>query len=214
MAGILPDLFGVFGGSGHGVLPFGDAPAAPNPVDANRNAILGYLAGALQGGNLGQSIGRGLQGWLTGAQTDAAGETRRAAAQYVAQQPDIEAGMRSVLMQNPALATQYLQARMRPQIEIFLHDLATWASFDLSWTQRYAVEASSRMLYTLEGGEVISKRAALEWASEALPPEWHDLLEQVRDDRLVRWNDPPRPGSVDRAVAFVECVQARARGTF
>src|SRR5215468_3404663 len=114
MAGILPHLFGVFGGSGHGVLPFGDAPGAPNPVDANRNAILGYLAGALQGGNLGQSIGRGLQGWLTGAQTDAAGEARRAAAQYVAQQPDIEAGMRSVLMQNPALATQYLQARMRP----------------------------------------------------------------------------------------------------
>ena len=60
------------------------------PVDANRNAILGYLAGALQGGNLGQSIGRGLQGWLTGAQTDATEQARRAAAQYVAQQPDID----------------------------------------------------------------------------------------------------------------------------
>ena len=115
MAGILPDLFGVFGG-GHGVLPFGGAPGAPNLVDANRNAILGYLAGALQGGNLGQSIGRGLQGWLGGAQTDAAGEARRAATQYVAQQPDIDSGMRSVLMQNPALATQYLQARMRPHV--------------------------------------------------------------------------------------------------
>ena len=79
MAGILPDLYRVFGG-GHGVLPFGSAAAAPNPVDAGRNAILGYLAGALQGGNLGQSIGRGLQGWLTGTQTDAAGEARRAAA--------------------------------------------------------------------------------------------------------------------------------------
>ena len=113
MAGIFPDLFGVFGG-GHGVLPFGDVPAAPNPVDANRNAILGYLAGALQGGNLGQSIGRGLQGWLSGAQTDATEQARRAAAQYVAQQPDIDAGMRSVLMQNPALAMRYLQVRMRP----------------------------------------------------------------------------------------------------
>jgi hypothetical protein len=58
MAGILPDVFGAFGG-GHGVLPFGGAPIASNPVDASRNAILGYLAGALQGGNLGQSIGRG-----------------------------------------------------------------------------------------------------------------------------------------------------------
>jgi hypothetical protein len=115
MAGILPDVFGIFGGGGHGVLPFGDAPAAPNPVDANRNAILGYLAGALQGGNLGQSVGRGLQGWLTGAQTDATSEARRAAAQYVAQQGDIDPGMRSVLMQNPALAMHYLQARMRPR---------------------------------------------------------------------------------------------------
>jgi hypothetical protein len=93
MAGILPDLFGILGG-GHGVLPFGDASAAPNPADANRNAILGYLAGALQGGNLGQSIGHGLQGWLTGAQTDAAEQARHAATQYVAQQPDIDAGMR------------------------------------------------------------------------------------------------------------------------
>jgi hypothetical protein len=115
MAGILPDLFGVFSG-GHGVLPFGGAPAAANPVDANRNAILGYLAGALQGGNLGQSIGRGLQGWLGGAQTDAASEARRAAAQYVAQQPDIDSGMRSVLMQNPALAMRYLQARVSPHV--------------------------------------------------------------------------------------------------
>jgi hypothetical protein len=113
MAGILPDVFGIFGG-GHGVLPFGDVPAAPNPVDVNRNAILGYLAGALQGGNLGQSIGRGLQGWLSGAQTDATEQARRAAAHYVAQQPDIDSGMRSVLMQNPALAMRYLQVRMRP----------------------------------------------------------------------------------------------------
>jgi hypothetical protein len=114
MAGVLPDVFNIFGSGGHGVLPFGGAPAAPNPIDANRNAILGYLAGALQGGNLGQSIGRGLQGWLGGAQTDAASEARRAAAQYVAQQPDIDSGMRSVLMQNPALAMQYLHARLRP----------------------------------------------------------------------------------------------------
>ena len=113
MAGILPDIFGIFGG-GHGVLPFGDASAAPNPVDANRNTILGYLAGALQGGNLGQSIGRGLQGWLSGAQSDATSAARGAAAHYVAQQGDIDPGMRSVLMQNPALATQYLQARLRP----------------------------------------------------------------------------------------------------
>jgi hypothetical protein len=107
--GVLPPNMGQ---GGNGLLPF-DMPT--NPVDVNRNAVLGYLAGALQGGNLGQSIGRGLQGWLSGAQTDATEQARHAAAQYVAQQPDIDSGMRSVLMQNPALAMQYLQARLRPR---------------------------------------------------------------------------------------------------
>ncbi len=106
-----------------------------------------------------------------------------------------------------------LQATMRPQIESFLTDLGTWASFDVSWTQRYAVEASSRMLYTFEHGEVICKQAALEWAARVLPREWRDLLEQVQADRLVTWNDPPRPGSVERAVAFAEYVRARGAAT-
>jgi hypothetical protein len=105
--GVLPPNIGQDAG---GLLPFGP----PTGIDASRNAILGYLAGALQGGNLGQSIARGLQGWLTGAQTDATEQARRAAAQYVAQQPGIDPGMRSVLMQNPAFAMQYLQARVSP----------------------------------------------------------------------------------------------------
>ncbi len=104
-----------------------------------------------------------------------------------------------------------LQATMRPQIENFLIDLTAWASFDISWTQRYAVEASSRMLYTLEHGELIAKQEALEWAAKALPLEWRHLIEQVRQDRFIQWNTPPRPGSVDRAIAFVQYVQERAR---
>jgi hypothetical protein len=61
--GILPRTLG----GGGGVLPL----AAPvNALDDNRNAILGYLAGALQGGNLGQSIGRGLTGFVQGAALD------------------------------------------------------------------------------------------------------------------------------------------------
>jgi hypothetical protein len=99
---------------------------------------------------------------------------------------------------------------MRPNIENFLDDLLTWASFEISWTQRYAVEASSRMLYTLEHGQVISKRQALDWAALAMPAEWRDLIAQVRRDRFVQWNDPPRPGSVERSLAFVEYVHARA----
>jgi hypothetical protein len=45
------------------------------------NAILGYLAGALQGGNLGQSIGRGLEGFVAGTRLD---EQRLAPAQTYA----------------------------------------------------------------------------------------------------------------------------------
>jgi predicted nucleotidyltransferase len=108
----------------------------------------------------------------------------------------------------PAIA---LQRQMRPHIDNFLDELLSWTTFDSSWTQRYAVEASSRMLYTLERGEVISKQDALAWAKEALPDEWRKLIEQVQRDRFVQWNDPPRPGSVERTLAFVEYVQQRAR---
>ena len=107
---------------------------------------------------------------------------------------------------------EVLQEAARPLIAGFLNDLRTWAPFDISWTQRYAVEATSRMLYTLEHGEVIGKRAALDWAAAELPAEWRGLIEQVRSDRFVTWNEPARPGSIKRSVAFVEYVQRRARG--
>jgi hypothetical protein len=110
--GILPDDFA---GSSSGVLPFGNAPAAQNPLDANCNAILGYLAGALQGGNLGQSIGRGLAGWMGGTQRDTTEHAQHAALHYVAQQGDIEPVLRAALLQSPALALHYLQVRTRPQ---------------------------------------------------------------------------------------------------
>ena len=44
--------------------------------------------------------------------------------------------------------TVALQAKMRSQIGSFLVDLLTWTIFEISWTQRYAVEASRRMLYS------------------------------------------------------------------
>jgi hypothetical protein len=114
MAGIFPDLFGA--GAGDGLLPFGSAPLVPGVIDGNRNAILGYLAGALQGGNLGQSIGRGLQGWAGGAQRDTAEQGQRAVLQYVGEQQDMDPALKSALMQNPALAMHYVQARIRPRV--------------------------------------------------------------------------------------------------
>jgi len=114
---------------------------------------------------------------------------------------------RSFACDVPAAA---LRAKMRAQIETFLDDLLAWTTFEVSWSQRYAVEAMSRMLYSLECGEVTSKQNALEWATTAMPTEWRDLIDQVRQDRFVRWNDPPRPGTVERTLAFVHYAQERA----
>jgi hypothetical protein len=59
----------------------GAAPRGGLLGGLNDNAILGYLAGALQGGNVGQSIGRGLEGWMHGTRLD---EQRRVPTQTYA----------------------------------------------------------------------------------------------------------------------------------
>ena len=104
-----------------------------------------------------------------------------------------------------------LRDRMRTLIGNFLEDLLSWTSFDIIWAQRYAVESMCRMLYTLETGEVTSKLAALEWGKRELAPTWWDLIAQALADRPVPWNDPPRPGSVEATIAFVEYGKEQAR---
>ena len=104
-----------------------------------------------------------------------------------------------------------LQAKMRPQIENFLVDLRTWASL------RHLVDAAIRrrsqqpdaLHPRTRRGDLQTR--ALKWAAETLPLEWRDLIEQVRQDRFVQWNEPPRPGSVERTLAFLDHVQERAR---
>jgi hypothetical protein len=109
------------------------------------------------------------------------------------------------------VSADVLRTKMRPLVENFLEELLTWATFDVSWTQRYTVEALSRMLYTIEEGEVISKRRALEWAKDVMPDEWQGLIRQVCEDRFITWNAPPRPGSVQKTLAFVKYARQRAR---
>jgi hypothetical protein len=103
-----------------------------------------------------------------------------------------------------------LRSKMRPLIESFLPDLFSWTSFDIAWSQRYAVTTLCRMLYTLDTGKVASKPASLEWAKHALTPAWHDLIQQVFDDRAIAWDDPPRMGSVEATIAFAEYAKERA----
>jgi predicted nucleotidyltransferase len=105
-----------------------------------------------------------------------------------------------------------LRRRMRRLIGSFLPDLFSWISFDTAWAQRYAVSSLCRMLYTLETGEVASKQASLEWAKHALIRAWHDLIQQVLDDRALGFDpgDPPRAGSTEATIAFSAYANERA----
>jgi hypothetical protein len=107
-----------------------------------------------------------------------------------------------------------LRSRMPPLIGSFLPDFFSWTSFDIAWSQRYAVTTLCRMLYTLDTGEVTSKPASLEWAKCALSSPWHDLIQQALDDRAIAWDpdDPSRPGSVQATIAFSEYATERAAG--
>jgi predicted nucleotidyltransferase len=108
---------------------------------------------------------------------------------------------------------ELVRDRMRRDLPTLLPDILSWAPTEVAWTQRYVVATCSRVLYSLVTGEVTSKRRALEWAMAALEPRWRPLLEQVRDDRALSWNDPPRPGSLEAAFAFVaRCQEWAARG--
>jgi predicted nucleotidyltransferase len=91
-----------------------------------------------------------------------------------------------------------LRERARLLLATLIPDLRGWANFDVAWTQRYAVQTACRLLHTIETGEVTTKLDALDWALGELAPEWHDLIEHARDDRLLPWDDPPRPGASTR----------------
>jgi len=56
-----------------------------------------------------------------------------------------------------------------------------------------------------------AKKAALLWAEGHVDPQWSNLIQQALDDRRLGWDPhaPPRPGSVEQTLAFVEYVQRR-----
>ena len=93
-----------------------------------------------------------------------------------------------------------------------LEGIAEWADMDNAWTQKYVVQTYSRMLYTARTGRVASKPQALAWAMRSLESKWLDLLRQVAEDRDLAWHpaDPPRPGSMQRAVEYTKYVEAVA----
>jgi hypothetical protein len=101
---------------------------------------------------------------------------------------------------------------MHPLVENFLPNVFTWTSLDIAWSQRYAVTTLCRILYTLDAGEVASKRKSLVWAKDHLDPAWHGLIQQALDDRALGWDpaEPPRPGSVEATTAFADYAKEHA----
>lgn len=104
-----------------------------------------------------------------------------------------------------------LRMRMRTDLPRLLPDLATWVSIEMAWGQRYAVTTLCRMLYTLDTGRVCSKKAALLWASDALP-EWSGLCRAALDGRVLGWDpeDAADPSIVARTVEFADHATALA----
>ena len=88
-------------------------------------------------------------------------------------------------------------------------DLMSWATLDIAWVQRILIATTCRILFTLDTAEVTSKRLALEWAIQRFEPEWKPLFSQVIADRALGLDveEPPRPGSVEQSLAFVEHAQ-------
>ena len=114
---------------------------------------------------------------------------------------------RQLVAEVPAAA---LRSAMRPLIENFRSNLLSWTSFDVAWTQRYAVTTLCALL-TLETSEVSSKPASLEWAKSALPTKWRADSAGHSTTARSRLNDPPRPGRVEAGHRILR-IRGETRG--
>ncbi|HEY7691731.1 MAG TPA: aminoglycoside adenylyltransferase domain-containing protein [Gaiellaceae bacterium] len=75
-----------------------------------------------------------------------------------------------------------------------------------AWQQPYIVISLCRVLWTAEHGTVVSKRAAGEWAVDALDSEWTALIRRALDERpdpVARWHRPATAEAVERTLEFV-----------
>ncbi|TWP48030.1 DUF4111 domain-containing protein [Lentzea tibetensis] len=122
---------------------------------------------------------------------------------------------RGIVVDGPPIASlvdevppEVLRDEMRAALPTVIDDIRAWASFDVAWTQRYAVSAVCRALYTIKTAEVESKRGALAWALDHLDPKWRPLIAQAMADRDLGWDpdQPPRPGSLDETFEFAASV--------
>ena len=73
--------------------------------------------------------------------------------------------------------------------------------------QAYLVLSLCRILYTLERGDVVSKRVAAEWAKQTLGADWVPLIARAW---LRRQNPPADLGDVDETLDFIRYALERS----
>jgi len=103
-----------------------------------------------------------------------------------------------------------LRAEMRDVAISFGGDLLSGAEpLDALWLQGFTVLFFARVLHALETGHVASKPAAVRWASRALDPRWHDLI----DDAWTQRARYPRGHGAPAAHSALAPAPARAAET-
>ena len=74
------------------------------------------------------------------------------------------------------------------------------------WRQPYVALNTTRMLHTLDGGAVHSKKAALDWAWEHRDPHWTPLLERAwakHADQFMRYQELTDPVDLQLTRQFI-----------
>jgi len=88
-----------------------------------------------------------------------------------------------------------------------MHEYDAWGAGTMSdWKQTYLVVTACRILYTLEIGEVASKRGSGEWALGRLDPRWSVLIREALDRRADPWtrvHRPAQPLAEERTRGFL-----------
>jgi hypothetical protein len=96
--------------------------------------------------------------------------------------------------------------------------LNSWATYILEHPeimeqrgyQSYVVLSLCRIIYTLQVGEVVSKRRAADWAKTAIDPRWTALIEDAREGRHLS-NTRADPQNIHLTMEFIREVLKQGR---
>jgi len=96
--------------------------------------------------------------------------------------------------------------------------LYNWATYMLNHPseigsqgyQSYIVLSLCRILYTLQSGEVVSKRKATKWAKETIDPKWKSLIDHAWVGRHHS-QAPADPKAVNQTLDFINYTLKRSQ---